>query len=326
MLGLLTAAVALTFAPPRPLPFTGTNLSGAEFGSVKEGVRSVFDKDYSYPNEAEVAYFTAKGMNVFRIPFRWERLQPVAKGEFDADEIKRLDRIVSAITKRKAIAILDPHNYARYYGGVIGGPKVTNADFADLWRRLADTFKNDKKVWFGLMNEPHDMPVGQWLSAANTAVAAVRATGAKNLVLVPGSSWTGAHSWISSGNDAMIGLKDSANNFAFEAHQYLDVDSSGSHPEVVSPTVGVERLKPFVDWCRKNRKRGFLGEFGVAQGEPQKAALENMLNSMERDRDVWLGFTWWSAGPWWGDYMFTIEPKDGKDRPQMETLRPHLQP
>jgi len=49
-----------------------------------------------------------------------------------------------------------------------------------------------------------------------------------------------------------------------------------------------------------------------------------MLTYMEKNRDVWIGYTWWSAGPWWGNYMFTIEPDKGVDRPQMSYLLPHL--
>jgi len=55
-------------------------------------------------------------------------------------------------------------------------------------------------------------------------------------------------------------------------------------------------------------------------------ALSDILESMERDRDVWLGWTWWAAGAWWGNYMFSLEPKDGKDKPQMAWLRAHLRP
>jgi hypothetical protein len=41
---------------------------------------------------------------------------------------------------------------------------------------------------------------------------------------------------------------------------------------------------------------------------------------MNDNNDVWLGWTWWAAGPWWGEYMFTVEPKNGQDRPQMAIL------
>lgn len=52
---------------------SGVNLAGAEFGG--NSIPGVFGTDYIYPLEEEVDYFVGKGMNVFRIPFRWERLQ-----------------------------------------------------------------------------------------------------------------------------------------------------------------------------------------------------------------------------------------------------------
>ena len=265
-------------------------------------------------------------MNVFRVPFLWETMQPTVGKNLDAAELGRLAPLVTTITTRGAVAILDPHDYARQNGETIGGPKVSDADFADFWGRLAARFRSDSRVWFGLVNEPHDLPTAQWLGSANAAVAAIRRAGAKNLVLVPGNGWTGAHSWVEAGNDAMLGLRDPADHTVFEAHQYLDADNSGSHPTVVSPTIGRERLAPFVAWCRKHHRQAFLGEFGGAADDASRAAVDDMVRAMEGDRDVWLGWTWWSAGPWWGDYMFTIEPKDGKDRPQMATLRPYLQP
>lgn len=315
-------------SPPvwaQPLPFAGTNLSGGEFGDVKPGKAPVYGKDFVYPNQTEFDYFAAKGMNVIRLPFRWEVLQPTPKTPLVPVEEQRLKDVVAAATKKGLVVILDPHNYARYYGKVIGGPDVSDADFADFWGRLAGDFKGNPRVWFGLMNEPHDMPTPQWFDAANAAVAAIRKAGAKNLILVPGNGWSGAHSWVDSGNDLLLQIKDPAHHYAFEAHQYLDSDHSGSHPEAVSATVGSERLRAFTDWCRKNHQRAFLGEFGVGASDTGKAAIGDMLTYMENNRAVWIGYTWWSAGPWWGNYMFTIEPDKGVDRPQMAYLQPHLQ-
>jgi endoglucanase len=30
--------------------------------------------------------------------------------------------------------------------------------------------------------------------------------------------------------------------------------------------------------------------------------------------------TYWAGGPWWGDYPLSVEPRGGKDRPQMKIL------
>ena len=186
--------------------------------------------------------------------------------------MQRLRDVVAAAAKKNMVVLLDPHNYARYYGKVIGGPDVSDADFADFWGRLAADFRNDPHVWFGLMNEPHDMPTPQWFGAANAAVAAIRKAGAKNLILVPGNGWSGAHSWLDRAIDILLKIADPADHYAFEAHQYLDADNSGTHPEAVSATIGSERLRVFTDWCRKNHQRAFLGEFGVGASDTGRRA------------------------------------------------------
>jgi endoglucanase len=45
---------------------------------------------------------------------------------------------------------------------------------------------------------------------------------------------------------------------------------------------------------------------------------------MDAHADVWQGATYWAGGPWWGDYMYSIEPINGHDRPQMDILQHYL--
>ena len=321
-------AVAAGPAAKRPLPYTGVNLSGGEFYNPKPGeMAPPYGQKFIYPNAQEFDYFISKGMNVFRFQFLWEILQPTRKAPLNPPELARFKAVVKTGTDKGAILLLDPHDYARYYGKVIGSPDVSADDFADFWAKLAAEFKDNPRVWFGLMNEPHDLPGSQWLAAANAAIAAIRKAGAKNMILVPGISWTGAHSWIGSGNGAeMLKIVDPGKHYAFDAHQYLDADSSGTHKETVSATIGSERLRAFTQWCQTNKKKAFLGEFAVAVDSTSEAAVGDMLTYMESNPDVWLGYSWWAAGAWWGDYMYSIEPKDGQDKPQLAYLAPHLQP
>jgi endoglucanase len=185
-------------------------------------------------------------------------------------------------------------------------------------------------VLFGLMNEPHTLPTEQWLAAANAAIAAIRAAGANNLVLVPGNAWTGAHSWSQNwygtpNAQVMLGLQDPANRYAYEVHQYLDGDYSGRSDQCQSATIGSQALAAFTQWLRVNGKRGFLGEFAGGNNATCRAAVDDVLDHLEANADVWLGWTWWAAGPWWGDYIFTLEPTSGgTDRPMMSVLQPHL--
>jgi endoglucanase len=307
--------------------FAGVNLAGAEFG--EGNLPGTYNQHYTYPTKAEVDYFTAKGMNVFRLPFRWERLQHETWAVLNATELSRIKNFVSYATLKGAHTILDPHNYARYFGEVIGSANLLPAAFADFWEKLAAEFKDNPNVIFGLMNEPHNMTTESWLEAANAAIAAIRSTGATNLILVPGNGWTGAHSWNSNwygtpNSVVMKNIADPGNNFAYDVHQYFDSNSSGTSETCVSPTVGADRLQTFTSWLRNNNQRGFLGEFGISANETCMQALDTMLAYMHANADVWMGWTYWAAGPWWGNYMFSIEPANGVDKPQMAILGKYL--
>ena len=49
-----------------------------------------------------------------------------------------------------------------------------------------------------------------------------------------------------------------------------------------------------------------------------------MLTYMQQHTGAWQGVTYWAGGPWWGNYMFSIEPQNGIDKPQMGILLQHL--
>ena len=105
---------------------------------------------------------------------------------------------------------------------------------------------------------------------------------------------------ISSGNAAsLINLKDPEDNIAYEMHQYLDKDGSGTDPICVSATIGAERVKEATEWLQKNGKKGFLGEMGGGSNDQCIAAIKGALCTLQTS-GVWKGFLWWSAGPWWG--------------------------
>jgi endoglucanase len=309
------------------LIFRGVSLAGADFG--EGNLPGTYLTDYIYPDQTEVNYFKGKNMSTVRLPFRWERLQRTLGGEFDAAEVSRLDGFVAAATASGVYVAVDPHNYARYHGNLIGSGTVTNEHFANFWSRLADRYKSNNRVIFALMNEPNNMPTEQWLSAANAAIAAVRATGATNLILVPGNAWTGGHSWNQSwygtaNSIVMQNIVDSGNNYAIEIHQYLDADSSGVSPNCVSASIGVERLTELTAWLNTHGKRAFLGEFAGGNNATCQAAVQNMLQYMQDNNNVWIGWTWWAAGPWWGDNHYSLEPSNSVDKPQMSWLAPYL--
>src|SRR3954452_2143970 len=315
----------------------GVNLAGDEFGPPYDNNGQptgkpdpgVFGTEYTYPTHAEIDYYAAKGMSVVRLPFLWERIQPTQAGALDAAELGRLDDVVSYATGKGIKIEIELHDYGFGFGGEIG-PQTPNASFADVWGKLAGHFTSNPGVIFGLMNEPHVQTAAEWLVSANAAIAAIRAAGAMQEILVPGTGWDGGWSWtLPATNNADVmgpGVVDPAHNFAFEVHQYLDSDSSGTHPGVVSPTIGVERLTAITQWAEANSHRLFLGEIGVDTQATSLVALDNTLNFIKQHTNVWQGVTYWAGGPWWGNYMFSIEPQNGVDKPQISILVQHLTP
>jgi endoglucanase len=120
-------------------------------------------------------------------------------------------------------------------------------------------------------------------------------------------------------------IEDPQDHFAFEIHQYLDSDYSGTHETCQAPETGPRTLVRVTEWLRERGKHGFLGEFGAAANEGCLAALEHLLRFLEENRDVWIGWTYWAAGPWWGAYPLSVQPSKEGPRPQMEVLVRHTQ-
>jgi len=308
----------------------GVNLAGAEFGDVFPGK---FGEHYTYPNAEELDYFKNKGLRLIRLPFRWERIQPTLNESLDAAELSRMKSFVSAAEERGILVLLDMHNYARrsFKGTsyVIGGSSLTTEHVTDVWSKIAEEFKSYNNIWgYGLMNEPHDMPGSStWFNIAQALIDKIRVVDTKTTIVVGGDSFSSAARWLLA-SDNLKNLKDPSDNLIFEAHIYFDNDHSGKYAkgydaEACTPTTGVERAKPFVEWLNANGLRGFIGEYGVPDNDPRW--LETLDNMLKYLKDNCVNGTYWAAGPWWPTYAMSVEPKDGIDRPQLSTLLKYQQ-
>lgn len=149
------------------------------------------------------------------------------------------------------------------------------------------------------------------LNLNQAAINGIRAAGATTqYIFVEGNAYTGAWDWTTY-NDDLSGLTDSEDKIIYEMHQYLDSDSSGTSETCVSSTIGKERIEKATEWLKTNNKQGIIGEFAGGVNSVCEEAVEGMLAYMSENSDVWVGASWWSAGPWWGTYMYSLEPTDG---------------
>lgn len=305
----------------------GINIAGAEFGKPGEP----YGQGYIYPKESTIASLAEDKFNAIRLPFLWERLQPQLNGILDSSELARIQATVEAAHDNNMVVILDPHNYARYRGELIGSDNVPVSAFADFWKRLGAVFANDQDVIFGLMNEPHGIDATHWLVAANAALKAIRDIGAGNLVLVPGTAWSGAHSWDqdfygASNASVMIGVEDPQNNFAFEVHQYADDDYAGKNDHCNQIEGAVEGLQSFNNWLNAHNFRGFLGEFGTSDQLACLKGLKRMVDVVENNPKAWIGWAYWASGDWWPKNAPMVIQPDLRNggKAQLMTLGPVL--
>jgi endoglucanase len=285
--------------------------------------------DYVYGADAgRQTYFAGRGLILVRVPFRWERIQPAANGPLSAGDVAGLRSVLDAAQAAGQQVILDLHNYGRYYDAPL--TRADAAKLADVWTKLAQAFQGHPALFgYELMNEPHDLPEGSaaWAYLAQAATDAIRRVDSKAWVLVPGYGWQSARSWPE--NNQSLDVHDPAGKVLYAAHQYFDGDQSGTYrnsydADRAYPTIGADRIQPFLDWLGARSARGVITEYGVPADDARwRDVLDAFLVKVDGDPRL-LGGTYWAAGPWWGpDYPLSVEAVNGQDRPQMAVLSKH---
>ena len=288
----------------------GLNISGGEFG----GYGGTHNYQYHYPNLAELQYYKNHGVDLVRLPFRWERVQDALGGPLDlSGDVALIKQVLVDAASLGMDIILDNHNYGRYKGvalGAAGGPTV--AQFADFWKKMAIELKDyPALLGYDLMNEPHDLSSATiWKQSAQAATTAIRQVDMGNIIYVEGLGWSAAHTWLQHNSNLII--NDPANKIVYQAHGYYDNDNSGTYNETFEREgahmmIGVDRLKPFVEWLKANNLKGMIGEFGVPSTDPRWLEVQkNTLDYMQANN---LDGTAWGGGPWSPTYlMYTARP------------------
>jgi len=316
-------------------PF-GIKVCGPEFGQTK--FPGVYGVDFIYPDSAELQYFHNKGFLMIDIPFRWERVQPKLMADLDSVEMSRMYTLIRTCNSIGLQVKLTLQNFGRYTMNdkiwVIGSKQLPSKTLADVWKRLAFALKGYDNIYgFQIMNEPHDMFEMSWLKIAQEAINGIRTVDKTHTIFISGSEFSNSIDWKIN-NDQLKSLVDSSDLLVYEAHCYFDRDFTGRYfnskggtdrsydYNINSTDDGIEAIKTFVKWLKKNNKKGFIGEYGVPDDDPRwLVVLDKFLNYINING---VNGAYWAAGPWWGNYRLSIEPREGKDRPQMQILEKYL--
>lgn len=305
----------------------GVNLSGAEWGK-----NSSSDTQF-WPTEAELDYYKSKGMNTVRLMLSWEQLQPKLGGPLDTAEMNRLHQFLREAGERGMKVLVTGGSFARYTenhgpfgagadgevnGTVVGQGGVPISAMSDFWTRMVNDINADPTAsaavgGWDLTNEPHTMG-GTWPKIAMAVDRAIRATGDQHTIVVEGDQWARDFS----------GLEELAaidKNVAFQAHSYWDGGSGGysnkNYPG--DPDVGVNHIRGFVDWLKKNNAKGFVGEWGVPTDTTEWApAVTRFIDYLDENN---MGNMVWAGGPGWQPgYTLSVEPVNGHERPIWQSI------
>jgi len=247
--------------------YGGVNIAGFDFGCTIDGTCTGKNVDPGAAGIAQMQHFSKDDkLNVFRLPIGWQTL--VANklgGALDTTVMAAYDKLMQGCLATGALCIVDVHNYARWNGGIIGQGGPTNAQFADLWSKLAAKYKSNSKIAFGIMNEPHDLQMTAWADSVQAAVTAIRKAGATSqMLLLPGTDFTSAGTFPTNSGPYLLKVKDtdgSTNKLIFDVHRYLDTDNSGTHTECSTDHVQ-DTFIPLANWLRTNKRQAMLSEVG----------------------------------------------------------------
>jgi endoglucanase len=121
-------------------------------------------------------------LNIFRLPVGWQYLANNNLGTVDSTKLGNYDQLVQACLSTGASCIVDIHNYARWNGQIVGQGGPTNDQFAATWSQIATKYKDESKIIFGVMNEPHEVDITTWAASVQAAVTAIRTAGATSQI------------------------------------------------------------------------------------------------------------------------------------------------
>lgn len=296
------------------------NIAGFDFGCTTDGACDLSQMYIPLASQGgpdgigQMQHFTSRGLNIFRLPVPWQYLTNyVLGGSLDTDNIAVYDELVQGCLGTGALCIIDVHNYARWYGGIVGQSGVTTEDLSSLWSQLGAKYASQSNVVMGIMNEPHDLDTSEWATTVQACVTAIRDAGANDqIILLPGNDYDAVGGYAEDSAPAMAGITNPGGgnaNLVYDVHQYLDGPTyAGVLTECTQD--GTDSLQDLANWLRTNGRMALLSETGGGNTGSCEEYVCAELDWMNYNADVYLGWVGWAAGSFDQTYNLTETPTE----------------
>ncbi|CAD6564569.1 MAG: hypothetical protein CYPHOPRED_004081 [Cyphobasidiales sp. Tagirdzhanova-0007] len=290
---------------------SGINLAGLDFGSDVWANAPSTPHSYSVPPMDQIAHFASQGVNVIRLPFLWQYMEPQGPGSgLDPTYFGLYDSYVQNALSKGVHVIIDPHNYGRWDNQIIGQSSVTNEQFNSLW------------------DEPHDLDQWPWQTTLQSAVTAIRGLGANTqTILLPGINYTAASAFQSTNWAFLSDITDPAGGtdlLLFDLHIYFDANSAGVSPNCQTNHIS-DVLQPVANFLVEKGRKGFVSELGGGSTGSCEPILGQALGFIKSNPDAYAGFTVWAAGGFAPSYALSLVPNGDQDQPIWNSaVKPNL--
>jgi hypothetical protein len=176
---------------------------------------SYFTAAYAHFSNAEISALQAWGADTVRIQVS----QPGADPQNSLYTAAFVSQVQAAVAFARSIGlnvILCDQDESQ--SGETNPAAVPNAATIRVWQNLAPLFNADTGILYETMNEPSLVPNAAnwatWQTAQNAVIAAIRATGSKNVIIADGLNYAE----VLNGAPA---LTDPLNSIAYAAHPYF---------------------------------------------------------------------------------------------------------
>ncbi len=189
------AAVVESHVPAGSLRGMNTSSGAVRQPGFSRSSPGTYGGDYVYPDRADFAYLRSRGLNLTRIPFRWERVQPQLNNPLKSAELDRLKRCFDDAAAVGMQVIPNVHTYGGLYAFTawnyrpLGSTSVPISAYKDLWVRLAAAWNGHPAIaGYDIMNDVLDLPGGipTWEQASQAAVDGIRSRDANTRIWVCG--------------------------------------------------------------------------------------------------------------------------------------------
>jgi aryl-phospho-beta-D-glucosidase BglC (GH1 family) len=287
------------------------------------------EKLASYTNAADFRLVHDLGFDHVRLSIDPQPLiADVKAGTLRPEAIARLDATVTQITATGLVVVLDIHPEMDYVKTTENTDEGTKEFFA-FWKTFAQHYAgtDPEKLYFEVMNEPHDVDPYRWAGEQARAVAVIRAQAPKHTIIATGESWgsidglvamepvrddnviysihdyepmTFTHQGATWAGDALKPLRgvpypSSPENVAAEASALTDEAAKKGLAWYGQQHWGSEtmakRIALAVEWAKQRHVPLWCGEFGVYREYAPAAAryrwIADMRMALEKDGIGW---------------------------------------